>query len=408
MSAPSRPPRLTTACLFLGLASGLLAVSSFSGLSNLMSIDMRQSVTEAMSSGPLDATGISVDTVLGWMRWVLTAGTIVAACAVVFSIYAWRGHRPSRVIVTVWAGVAALFFLAGGLWGMLPAAFCIYCAVVLWTSDVRRWFAAVNGAPTDSDEEQSVSASQSQRESRSGGTQSAGTQSGGTQSASSQGPQAPQHREDSPKSNQRSQQQTFGQQEEIQTPESQQQPQHDDPFSRPPQTVPAEQFQHADPLGAQTAGQDSGGPGRSGRVAQRPQPAVAAAIVTLVGAVPVLLVCGINALYAILAADSYASLLRDSAFLSDSLDSIGVSATSFVQLVAVFSSIASIASVLAIIAAICLLLHQRWSLWLLRILTMFTIVFGVLGFPIGLVWTAAAVAVLILLFRPSVGRWHRA
>src|SRR5699024_3914757 len=96
MSAPSRPPRLTTACLFLGLASGLLAVSSFSGLSNLMSIDMRQSVTEAMSAGPLDATGISVDTVLGWMRWVLTAGTIVAACAVVFSIYAWRGHRPLR------------------------------------------------------------------------------------------------------------------------------------------------------------------------------------------------------------------------------------------------------------------------------------------------------------------------
>src|SRR5699024_1684727 len=108
-----------------------------------------------------------------------------------------------RVIVTVWAGVAALFFLAGGLWGMLPAAFCIYCAVVLWTSDVRRWFAAVNGAPTDSDGEQSVSASQSQRES-----QAAGTQSAGTQSAASQGPQ---HREDSSESNQRSQQQTSGQ-----------------------------------------------------------------------------------------------------------------------------------------------------------------------------------------------------
>jgi len=386
MSAPSRPPRLTTACLFLGLASGLLAVSSFSGLSNLMSIDMRQSVADAMSSGPLDTTGISVDTVLDWMRWVLTAGTIVAACAVIFSIYAWRGHRPSRVIVTVWAGVAALFFLAGGLWGMLPAAFCIYCAVVLWTSDVRRWFAAVNGAPTDSDEEQSVSASQSQRES-----QSAGSQAAGTQSAAAQGPQAPQHREDSSESNQRPEQQTAGQQ--------------DDPFSRPPQTVPAEQFQHTGNVGAQAAGQDSGGPGS---VAQRPQPAVAAGIITLVGAVPVLLVCGINALYAILAADSYANLLRDSAFLSDSLDSIGVSATSFVQLVAVFSSIASIASVLAIIAAICLLLHQRWSLWLLRILTMITIVFGVLGFPIGLVWAAAAVAVLILLFRPSVGRWHRA
>src|SRR5690625_4092064 len=404
MSAPSRPPRLTTACLFLGLASGLLAVSSFSGLSNLMSIDMRQSVADAMSSGPLDTTGISVDTVLDWMRWVLTAGTIVAACAVIFSIYAWRGHRPSRVIVTVWAGVAALFFLAGGLWGMLPAAFCIYCAVVLWTSDVRRWFAAGNGAPTDSDEEQSVSASQSQRES-----QSAGSQAAGTQSAAVQGPQAPQHRDDSPESNQRPEQQTSGQQEGIQTTESQQQAQQqaqqDDPFSRPPQTVPAEQFQHTGNVGAQAAGQDSGGPGS---VTQRPQPAVAAGIITLGGAVPVLLVCGINALYAILAADSYANLLRDSAFLSDSLDSIGVSATSFVQLVAVFSSIASIASVLAIIAAICLLLHQRWSLWLLRILTMITIVFGVLGFPIGLVWAAAAVAVLILLFRPSVGRWHRA
>src|SRR5699024_1008115 len=125
MSAPSRPPRLTTACLFLGLASALLAFSSFSGLSNLMSIDMRQSVSDAMSSGPFDASGVSVDTVLSWMRWVLMAGTILAACAVIFSIYTWRGHRPSRVIITVWAGVAALFFLGGGLWGILPAAFCV-------------------------------------------------------------------------------------------------------------------------------------------------------------------------------------------------------------------------------------------------------------------------------------------
>lgn len=341
-----------------------------------MSIDMRQSVSDAMSSGPLNTTGISVDTVLGWMRWVLTAGTIVAACAVIFSIYAWRGHRPSRVIVTVWAGIAALFFLAGGMWGILPAAFCIYCAVVLWTGDVRRWFALVNGAQEDAEGEQATS--QAQR----------GSQESGSPYSQAQQPTGsePQH-------------EPTGQQQAGQP---------DDPFLRPPQTVSAEQIQTPGQIGAQpeTAGQHAGAP--SGSVARRLQPVVAAGIVALVGAVPVALVCGINALYAILAADSYTRILRDSAFLRDSLESIGMDATSFVQVVAVFCSIATVASVLAIVAATGLLLNQRWSLWMMRILTMFTIVFGLLGFPIGLVWVAAAVAVLILLFRPSVGRWHRA
>lgn len=353
-----------------------------------MSIDMRQSVSDAMSSGPLNTTGISVDTVLGWMRWVLTAGTIVAACAVIFSIYAWRGHRPSRVIVTVWAGIAALFFLAGGMWGILPAAFCIYCAVVLWTGDVRRWFALVNGAQEDAEGEQATS--QAQRGSQ---------ESGSPYSQAQQPPQA----QPPPQA-----QQPTGSEPQHEPTGQQQAGQPDDPFLRPPQTVSAEQIQTPGQISAQpeTAGQHAGAP--SGSVARRPQPVVAAGIVALVGAVPVALVCGINALYAILAADSYTRILRDSAFLRDSLESIGMDATSFVQVVAVFCSIATVASVLAIVAATGLLLNQRWSLWMMRILTMFTIVFGLLGFPIGLVWVAAAVAVLILLFRPSVGRWHRA
>src|SRR5699024_224766 len=147
-------------------------------------------------------------------------------------------------------------------------------------------------------------------------------------------------------------------------------------------------------------GQASDQPVTMHSAGHRPPALIAAGIVTLVGSVPVLLVCGFNALFALVAPDSYAQILSDSAFLSDSLDQLGMSADSFVQIVAIFCSVAAVASVLGIIASAALLLNRRWGLWSLRILAFFTIAIGLLGFPVGLLWSAAAVAVVVLLFRP--------
>ena len=150
MTAPSliRPPRVTTACLFVGLSCAMLLFYVTSTLSNWGSIEVQDQVKKVLAAEPLKSSGLAITDVMSWLRWALMGAAAVAVAGIVFAIYTARGHQASRVILTVICGLASLVFLTGGLFGLLPAAFAIGCGIYLWTADSRQWFAVKNGKAT--------------------------------------------------------------------------------------------------------------------------------------------------------------------------------------------------------------------------------------------------------------------
>lgn len=142
---PPRPQALTLTCIFVGVGSALLLVNLVSTLSSWGSIELQDAVREALATEPLKEAGIGLDQALDALRYAAYVGVVLTASAAVFALYAARGHRTSRVMLTILCGLAFLVFAAMGLPGLLPAAFAGVCGWSLWTAESRRWFDQVNG-----------------------------------------------------------------------------------------------------------------------------------------------------------------------------------------------------------------------------------------------------------------------
>lgn len=142
---PPRPQALTLTCIFVGVGSGLLLVSLVSTLSTWGSIELQDAVRDALATEPLQEAGIGLDQALDALRYAAYVGVVLTASAAVFAVYVARGHRASRIMLTVLCGLAFLVFAALGLPGLLPAAFAGMCGWSLWTPDARRWFDQLDG-----------------------------------------------------------------------------------------------------------------------------------------------------------------------------------------------------------------------------------------------------------------------
>lgn len=142
---PSRPPALLLTCVLVGVGSGLLLVNLVSALGSWGSIALQDAVRDALSQEPASELGISIDQALEALRYAAYVGVALAASGLVFAVYTARGHRTSRVMLTVLLGLAFLLFAALGLPGLLPALFAGISAWSLWTPDARRWFDQVDG-----------------------------------------------------------------------------------------------------------------------------------------------------------------------------------------------------------------------------------------------------------------------
>ncbi|MGZ8758603.1 MAG: hypothetical protein ACXWXV_03385 [Aeromicrobium sp.] len=136
---------MTTACLFVGLSCAMLLFYVTSTLSDWGSIRVQDQIAEVLADDRLNPSGLEVTDVMGWLRWALMGAAAVAVSGIVFAIYTALGHQASRVILTIMCGLGSLVFLAGGLFGILPAAFSIGCGIYLWTPDSRLWFDVKNG-----------------------------------------------------------------------------------------------------------------------------------------------------------------------------------------------------------------------------------------------------------------------
>lgn len=143
--APRRPSSVTLTCVFVGVGCALLLVNLVSALSSWGSIPLQDAVRDALEREPARELGLTMDQALDYLRYAAWVGVVLTVSGGVFAVYAARGHRVSRVMLTVLCGLAFLVFAASGLPGLLPAAFAGVCAWSLWTPEARRWFDQVAG-----------------------------------------------------------------------------------------------------------------------------------------------------------------------------------------------------------------------------------------------------------------------
>lgn len=141
MTAPTRPSSVTSACLLVGLGCTTLLLMAVQMLNSWGSIEMQEQLASVLDEEPMSAMGISIEAV----RAGLYAMVLVCLVGLIFAVYTFRGHRPSRIALTAVCAFAALAFILTGWSGILLAAFVLSSAFMLWSPESRDWFALKNG-----------------------------------------------------------------------------------------------------------------------------------------------------------------------------------------------------------------------------------------------------------------------
>lgn len=119
----------------------------------------------------------------------------------------------------------------------------------------------------------------------------------------------------------------------------------------------------------------------------------------------VAVLCGINALTYAIAKDDYVRLLTHHPLMKDTVTEIGMSPASLARSIFIGCSIAAVFVLAAIAAAGATLAGKQAGRTAFVVLSFITLPTSVIAFPIELVWTAAAIATLVLLKRPDSRAW---
>ena len=155
MSRHPRPSVVTLAGVFIAITALLSLIELSSALTYWGTVEMQDALKPAIRQ--LEAAGVTVTIteLLGILRWIGLGLIPLLVAALVCSIYALRGDRPSRVAATVLAVGAGLISLPLGVFGLLQATMLFLAAGALWSPDANRWFrgepapAARDAAPAD-------------------------------------------------------------------------------------------------------------------------------------------------------------------------------------------------------------------------------------------------------------------
>lgn len=366
-SAAVRPQKVTFACLFVGISCLLLLISIGDQLSNWGSIELREQIAVTLSEEPLAGAGLEIDSVLTWLRWVLLLAAAITSTGIIFAVYTARGHQPSRIILTVMCGLASLVFIAGGVWGILPAAFAIGAGFYLWAPESRAWFAVKNGRTPPETSKQPVAAMSGQGQGDADASQNAAPSATDTPSA----------------------------QESAR-----------DPYAAGPAIgYPGDGRSDAESGQSQLPARQS--PEQS--AAQRPTAVLVAGLITIVMSALVLVVCGVNAVVYFLSPSAYIEVIESEPMIQDTIPAeLDMTAATFAQIIAVVCAVLALLSVCAIVAAVMTLRRVPAGRIALIVLSAVAAVVSVFAFPVGLPWTAAAIAAIVVLTRSGAKAWFAA
>ena len=142
MSATPRPRVVTLACLFVGVSAFLLLLYLMQTLSSWGSIEMQDALQPTLKNLQDAGFDVTMGELLATLRWVALGSVPLFVGAMVFSVYAVRGDRVSRIGTTVLAVALGLLNVPLGVLGVLQALFLFFAAWALWSPDARQWYAA--------------------------------------------------------------------------------------------------------------------------------------------------------------------------------------------------------------------------------------------------------------------------
>lgn len=347
---------LAGACLYLGTLSVIMAIRAISLVSTWNS-DGRATDFEATLEALRDA-GLSASAAETFYKALITAVAVLAACGAVFALYTARGHRASRVGMTVVigiAGTATFFGVIGGTFllamvGALSVAFTIR----LWTGETARYFRALSG------DEPAV-----------------------RKSTAADPFALPPHftSEGGPAEN-----------TEYQLPPA-------------PAPVPAPARMPETPTAA-SAPPYAPPPGyHQPRHETLPRSVSIAVWTTFTGSLVVAVGAGLSLLGLLLVGDDYETMLRDSPVGSGMLDQSDVDYDQMYRLSLTFLGICLPLAVAGLVASVLVLVTKRKGDVFLFVMVVVTVATSALMFPVGIPWTAAAIVCWVQLRKRESRAW---
>lgn len=142
----ARPPRLATACGYLGLVAVFQVVQVIAILSSWYSVDGQKQVRSF--TDPLTDDGMSSGNAEMVFRVYLGFVAVIAASTVVFAVYTFLGHAVSRIMLAIAGPLVALICITQGTFtSALLGVIALTCVFQLWSADIRRWFTSPGDDP---------------------------------------------------------------------------------------------------------------------------------------------------------------------------------------------------------------------------------------------------------------------
>ncbi|MRK00277.1 hypothetical protein GEV27_01960 [Aeromicrobium sp. S22] len=352
VTSPRRPPLLTAACAYLGGLAAIQSIRTISLVSSWNGDNAAEKVSPYLEA--LRDAGMSQASAESGYKVFLTVLAVLAAAGVVFAIHTARGDRVSRIGLTVVMGLVGVSFFLGATGGSffdaVIGAMAVAFTVRLWTGESRTWFRQLAG---DLPPEE---------------------------------PSAVPQRSD-PFSTQ--------QQAPVEHPAAQptQPPVH--PYAHQPYAgAPQSPYPGAQPYWTPQPAPD-----------KLPRPVGIAVWTTFVGSLMAALPAAILLLGFAVVGTDYDSWIEQGGVGADMIDLRESEFDTAVRFILAFSSISLVASAAGLFAAIRVLVTKRSGGVFLFVMTVVTIIISIIGFPIGLPWTVAAVVALIQLRRPEATQW---
>jgi len=134
----ARPSQVTVAGWAVAIASAFLVVAVFDAMGNLHSVDTRDAVTRAVTSGWAQGLGISVGGALTLMRWALFVSGAAAAATAILGVFVLQRNKGARIALTI-AAVPVLLALPAA--GNVLSVVVVSATAALWTGPAGDWFA---------------------------------------------------------------------------------------------------------------------------------------------------------------------------------------------------------------------------------------------------------------------------
>jgi hypothetical protein len=133
-----RPQQVTIGGWVIAVASAMLVARVYDGMAGLESVDTRDQLTQALTTGAWKGLDLSVADAVSVMRVGLYVAGLAAVVTGILGIFVLQRHATARVVLTVAAvPVVVTAPLAGGFLGLIVGG----ATVLLWSQPARDWFA---------------------------------------------------------------------------------------------------------------------------------------------------------------------------------------------------------------------------------------------------------------------------